>query len=101
MAYLGARHIYAWRVNVGAVTAKAHGFNASDRFIRFGQKGMADILGLIPPAGRLLAIEVKLPGRTPTAYQEAFLDQVRKHGGLAFVAYSVKHVEIRLKDEVS
>jgi hypothetical protein len=101
LQYLGAHHIMAWRVNVGAVTAKAHGFNASDRFIRFGQKGMSDILGLIPPTGRLLAIEVKLLGRAPTVYQQAFLDQVRKHGGIAFVAYSVEHVEIRLKDEMS
>jgi hypothetical protein len=98
LRYLGAMHIYAWRVNVGAVTARAHDFNASDRFIRFGTKGTSDILGLIPPTGRMLAVEVKLPGREATVYQTAFLEQVRKHGGLAFVAHSVKEVERALHE---
>jgi penicillin-binding protein-related factor A (putative recombinase) len=95
LQYLGARHILAWRINVGAVTAKAHGFNASDRFIRFSPKGMSDIIGVME--GRFLAIEVKaIGGKPPTVWQRAFMEQVRKHGGIAFVATSVAEVEREL-----
>jgi hypothetical protein len=97
LQYLGTRHILAWRINVGAVTAKAHGFNASDRFVRFSPKGMSDIIG-VAKGGRFLAIEVKAPGgKPPTVWQRAFMEQVRKHDGIAFVATSVADVERELK----
>ena len=97
LAYLGARGVLAWRNNVGAVSA-------GGRFVRFGSKGMSDIIGVLPPRletnnrnfGRFLAIEVKRPGQQPTPYQAGFLDQVRKAGGVAFVATSVQDVEREL-----
>ena len=79
------RHVYCWRQNTG-------GFMRDGHFYRFGIKGMADILGVLYPTGRILAIEVKRPGEKPTAEQQRFLDDVNGSGGLAFVATSVQDV---------
>jgi hypothetical protein len=81
---LGRRpELRLWRQNTGAVKVE-------DRFIRFGVKGCADILGLIAPTGRLLAIEVKGPHGKLSPAQEAFGVMVRRFGGLYVVARSVE-----------
>jgi len=61
-------------------------------------KGIADILGVLPPDGKFLAIEVKRPGRKPTERQRQFLEQVEAAGGIALVAYSVEDVAKKLKE---
>lgn len=53
-------------------------------------KGVSDILGCFE--GKLLAIEVKVPGRKPSLEQLGFLDNVNVAGGIGFVAYSVEDV---------
>lgn len=55
------------------------------RFIRYGFKGCPDVLGMLKD-GRLLACEVKAPGRRLRPEQAAFLELVHAAGGLAFVA---------------
>jgi penicillin-binding protein-related factor A (putative recombinase) len=50
-------------------------------------KGVSDILGAYK--GRMLAIEVKRPGKIPTPDQQRFLDRVKIEGGISFVAHSV------------
>ena len=45
---------------------------------------------------RFLAIGVKRAGRKPTPEQQAFIDNVNKAGGLAFVARSVEDVQRRV-----
>src|SRR5262245_5160110 len=52
----------AWRNNTGVM--KAQNEDGSERFIRFGIPGMPDVSGLIPPIGRMIAIECKV-GRNP------------------------------------
>ena len=74
---------------MGAVAAT---HNGKTRFVRFGRKGMSDIIGLIPPAGRLVAVEIKAHGGKTTLEQEAFLHAVRKAGGIAVVARSCDDV---------
>jgi hypothetical protein len=64
---------------------------------QFSVPGVPDLIGLIPGSGRMLAIEVKRPGHNPTDKQQAFLDQINKHGGVAFVATSVEEVERKLE----
>lgn len=56
--------------------------------------GVADILGIYN--GKLLAIEVKRPGQKPTELQDVFLARIKEHGGIAFVATSIKDVAKRL-----
>ena len=80
----------AWRANTGAMTATAS--TGRRRFVRFGVPGQPDILGLLPPAGRLLAVETKQKGRKPTAAQAAFLANVEAAGGLALVVRDVEEL---------
>ncbi len=49
--------------------------------------GVSDILG-----GKMMAIEVKVPGRVPSLDQLQFIDNVNTAGGIGFVAYSVEDV---------
>jgi len=53
-------------------------------------KGVSDILGCFE--GKLLAIEVKMPGREPSLEQLYFIANVNNAGGIGFVAYSVEDV---------
>lgn len=52
--------------------------------------GVADIIGCYD--GRLLAIELKAPGKRikPDSAQQRFLDNVHEHGGIAIEADSVE-----------
>lgn len=88
-----------WRQNTGAVLIKG---KPRDRFIRFGQKGISDILGVMSD-GRFLAIEVKTPARRKqvSIWQKDFIDRVNKAGGFAFVATSLEEVELKLMNERS
>lgn len=74
---LELRRIYAFRNNSGCLP------DASGRPVRFGKVGSADILGLLPPRGRLLAVEAKAPGGKLTDAQREFLEGVRAAGGVA------------------
>lgn len=90
LRYLKLRGIPCWRQNQGGV--KFPGKN-KDYFVKFTSvKGISDILGLLPPHGRFLAIEAKVGKNKPTEDQLAFLDMVRRNGGVAIVAYSVDDV---------
>jgi hypothetical protein len=56
-------------------------------------KGCSDIVGIVTPHGRFLAIEVKRPKYSPsdvTADQRCFLAAVRKFGGVSGIATSVE-----------
>ena len=52
----------------------------------YAKKGISDLLVCFQ--GRYVAIEVKRPGGKVSPEQAQFLQAVRQHGGLAFVAYS-------------
>lgn len=52
--------------------------------------GISDFLGCYK--GKFLAIEVKRDGREPTELQATFLEEVRRAGGIGFVARSVDDV---------
>lgn len=79
----------AWRANTGAVRIPQVG--KKDRFVRFGIAGMSDIQGFMID-GRALFIEVKRPGKKPTALQMAFLDNATRHECVALWADSVDAV---------
>lgn len=98
--YLATRRdVVAWRNNVGAV-------KEGERFIRFGMKGLPDIIGwkrldIVVPGHPLdltlhpaafLAIEVKAHGAPIRPEQAAFLEQARAAGCIAFVARSIEDV---------
>jgi len=106
--------VVAWRQNTGAMFGEHKGKKWA---VRFGKKGVSDIIGwqsqqrvsvftdatldglygvtlatLVSPLARFLAIEVKNEKRIVTPEQRAFLDHVEKAGGIAIVARSLDDV---------
>ncbi|AUV60743.1 holliday junction resolvase [Gordonia phage Biskit] len=49
--------------------------------------GLPDLIGVWH--GRFIAIEVKMPGNSPSKIQERVMDRIRQAGGRVVVAYSV------------
>jgi hypothetical protein len=79
--YLSKIGVPSWRNNSGGMKKGKH-------FIKFGDKGSPDILG-IAPGGRLLCVECKMPGNNLTKHQAAWLERAAKHGAAVCVAYSI------------
>jgi len=90
---LSEKGIISWRNNVGALK------DINGRLVRYGLcTGSSDIIGIMPD-GRFLAIEVKKPGKKPTAEQTRFIEAILKHGGLAGVVRSVEELEYFLRSK--
>ncbi len=60
-------------------------------FIKLAHAGTADITGC-SPSGKFIAIECKIGKNKPTDLQNAYLEEIRKRGGIAIVAYSLDDV---------
>ena len=80
-----------WRQNTGAVKIPE-----TNRFVRFGIPGQADITG-ITPNGRRVEIEVKQPGKKQTPSQKTFQAMITENGGIYMVATSFDDV-LKLKE---
>lgn len=89
LEYLTLRGIQCWRNNTGAYAVEG---KTGRRFIRFGKKGSGDILGIIPPDGRFLSIEVKVGKDKPRDAQREWMADVVQHGGIAMIARSIEDV---------
>jgi hypothetical protein len=101
LEFLAWRKIPSWRNNSGAfggVHINKQG-QAKKWFVRFGKKGSSDILGVLPPNGKMIAIEVKRPGKYATHDQSEFLEEIRESGGLAGVCTSIEDVKELLQIE--
>jgi hypothetical protein len=105
--YLRIRNVFCFRVNNTGIFDPAR-----KRFRSFhGMRGCADILGILPMKalpvsdescptfGLFLAIEVKGPKGKLSPDQEWFLEEVRRQGGVAIVARSLRDLEDALKQE--
>lgn len=73
-------------ISQGGYVVKIHGEGDS-----FQEVGIADLLGVY--RGLPLALEVKQPGKRPSAKQKLFLQRWAKAGGIAAVVTSVEDVE--------
>lgn len=60
------------------------------------QRGIPDLIGVLPPAGRSLWIEVKVPGRQANPEQQEFLRVMREAGAVAFTAHGAREVVAEL-----
>lgn len=98
LSFLWSRKIFSWKVNSVGVFDQQKGIYRKPKSI-YIIKGVSDILGIIPPLGRVLAIEVKSAKGRASPEQIAFLDRVNKDGGIGFIARSYQEVEARLKSE--
>jgi hypothetical protein len=90
--YLKLRHIKAWSNPSGAVKIRP------GKFMSFGKKGSADIIGLLPPDGKFLAIETKSEHGRLSPEQRQFLADIKALGGLAIVARSWTDVDQALRE---
>ena len=81
----------AWNNPSGAV-------KIADRWLHFGKKGSADILGCLP-GGRFLAVECKVPDGRLSPEQKQFLADVRGLGGLALVVRGWHELDQALRAE--
>lgn len=91
---LRLRGVHAWRNNTTGI------YDPTRKCFRSfgGLKGVSDILGLIAPRGRFLAVECKLPGRKQTPEQLMFEAMVRDAGGVALCVRSVHELETLLRE---
>ncbi len=80
----------AWirRINTGAVKMQS-------RYMRFGFVGCSDLIGQMID-GRFLALECKSNTGKLTEEQTAFLDRVKRHGGVAGMVRSIDDAEVLL-----
>ena len=92
LEYLSVQGIYAWINNTGALPV------GDKRFIRFGLRVSADIIGILP-GWRFLAVECKSSTGRLSESQAEFLDAVRANGGLAVVARSHQDIACALREE--
>ena len=76
--------------SLGGYVFKIHG----DIFMR---SGIPDIICCLK--GRFVGIEAKDIGNGPSELQLAHIRQIRKAGGIGFVAYSVEDVKEQLEKE--
>lgn len=85
-AALGALpDVCLWRNHVGVVRGE------DGRTHRFGLGiGSADLVGVLAPHGRLIALEIKTPVGRLRPEQRAWLEVVRAMGGFAAVVRSVE-----------
>jgi hypothetical protein len=91
LRYLKVRRIYCWSNPSGAVRIRP------GKFMSFGKKGSADILGLLPPDGKFLAVETKAPDGRLSPEQREFLEMIKQQGGMAVIARSWMDVDQALR----
>ena len=103
MDVLRIKGVFVWRNNSGAYADATSG-----RYIRFGKKGAADILGVYPGGkngekrGAFFAIECKRPtGGLLSDDQIEFLRAIRRAGGVAVVATCAEDIFRVLDDPTS
>lgn len=83
--FLNYQGAYCWRENAGMLKQETKG---KTRMVRLGFAGKSDILGVYK--GRFFALEVKKPEtrKRVTEAQNAFLQTITQHGGIAGVVTS-------------
>jgi hypothetical protein len=82
------RRVVLWRNDVGAVSRTVRGKNVHTRYGL--AVGSSDLIGVLSPSGRFVAIECKAATGRTTEEQDLFLALVRRFGGFACVVRSVE-----------
>lgn len=91
LTFLRLHRVFAWRNNTGAALA-------GKQLVRFGLKGSSDIIG-VTNDGRFLAIECKREGGgVLSEWQQRFLNEVTRRGGVALVVHNTEELAQGLAD---
>lgn len=94
--WLSWKGYYAWKTKTTGTYDQKRG-----RFLKpspLYRTGISDIVGLFDN-GRIFCIEVKSRKGKTQPNQDLFLSEIKKRGGLAFVARSIEDVEEQFKLE--
>lgn len=86
--------VKVWRQNTGAVVSE---YKGKKRFMRFGQKGQADITGLTN-SGVRIEIEIKRGGEKPTDAQLDWLRTMWSYGAITFWTDSIERCVEQTRD---
>lgn len=79
-----------WRNTTGFVKHE-------DRAYRYGLcPGGSDLIGILKPSGRFVALEIKAPKGKATELQQQFINLIRSFGGFACVVRSVEEAKAAL-----
>jgi hypothetical protein len=78
-------NIRVWKNATGATKVE-------NRVIKFGLKGSADILGIVKPSGKLLAIECKTGQAVQSNHQKNFENMILNFGGIYLVTHDTQGV---------
>jgi hypothetical protein len=81
-----AKKIRPFLESLGVLVIKYHGS-------LYSQAGVSDLLCVLPPVGKFVALEIKKRGNKPTQMQLLFLEKVKNHGGIAGVVYTDTYKE--------
>lgn len=84
LQYLRLKNICHWRQNTGAVKIE-------ERYVQFGEKGVADIIGILP-GGKFFAVECKSSTGTQTVHQKNFQMNVERSGGVYLIIKDAQHL---------
>lgn len=84
--YLELTGVFHWRNNTGSFKTERGGFYS------FGTPGSPDIFAVLPPTGRIVAIEVKDTKGRLNENQEAFRGRMERAGGTYLIARSLEDV---------
>jgi hypothetical protein len=87
--YLNYRGHFVQRTNSGMMRGE---YKGKPWAVKLSPAGTADITGCSKD-GRFLAVECKIRPNKPTELQERYLNEIRKRGGIAIVAYDLTDVE--------
>lgn len=95
MAWLAMNDFTFWRNNTGAAhnTYTRKNGSIGSSFIRYGVRGLPDILAIEPGTGRLIGIEVKRPGTYQTGPQQEWQLRFESSGALYLVVRSSDDLE--------
>lgn len=79
--FLYEQNIFAWRASSTGIFDKRKGF-----YRTAPKKGVADIIAIVPPYGRIMAIEVKIGKDHLSDEQRGFMKNVVYCGGISIIA---------------
>lgn len=92
IGYLSYQGFMVWRNNTGMIPMD---YKGKKRLVRFGKTGSGDVFAI--KGGKFYSIEVKSPTGHTTEAQELWMEDVRLHGGNAFVVRSLDELIEQLK----
>lgn len=79
-----------WKNNTGALESK------KGHYVRYGKVGSSDLIGVMPPNGRMTCIEIKTGKAKQSKKQKDFEQMISKCGGIYIVVRDDAQIEPQL-----